>query len=393
MDSRRMLRAASLGSTELFMKQMVEFLAQHGYWVLFVSVLGRQACLPVPANLLLLAAGALAGLGKLNVAGIIVFAVAAFLLADTAWYGAGRTWGGRTLEFVCGAAADPCACVAKIANKFSRHGVRFLLVSKFIIGMDAVAAPMAGISRTGLRRFLVFDAMGAILWSSVYTALGYIFSDQLDHVAEYAAAMGKLAVLAGGAWLVALIILKPIRWYRFLRKFRLARITPEELRDKLSAGGRILVLDLQGGLSQGQGLPAIPGAVRIDSRQLSQYMKQYRGVDLATDREVILYCASPGESTSARVALALRQRGFEHVRPLAGGLQSWREHGFPVTTEVRVLAAPEHAVFVLREVLQYSRMNAARLLETSVANVDELLEGARERVGRTASAQQPITPE
>ena len=353
MDSRRILRAAFLGSTELFMKQMVEFLAQHGYWVLFVSVLGRQACLPVPANLLLVAAGALAGLGKLNLAGIIVFPVAAFLLADTAWYGAGRTWGGRTLEFVCGAAADPSACVGKIAGKFSRHGVRLLLVSKFIIGVDAVAAPMAGISGTGLRRFLVFDAIGAILWSSAYTALGYIFSDQLDHVAEYAAAAGKLAVLAGVSWLGALIILKPIRWYRFLHKFRLARITPEELRDKLNAGARILVLDLQGGLSQGQGLPAIPGAVRIDSRQLSQYMKQYRGVDLATDREVILYCASPGETTSARVALALRQRGFEHVRPLAGGLQSWREHGFPVTTDVRMLPAPEHEIFVLREVLQY----------------------------------------
>ena len=89
------------------MKQMVEFLARHGYWVLFVSVLGRQACLPVPANLLLLAAGALAGLGRLNLAGIITFAVAAFLLADTAWYAAGTRWGSRTLEFVCGAAADP----------------------------------------------------------------------------------------------------------------------------------------------------------------------------------------------------------------------------------------------------------------------------------------------
>src|ERR1700733_14041985 len=374
------------------MKQMVEFLAQHGYWVLFVSLLCRQACLPVPANLLLLAAGALAGLGKLNLGAILVFAVAAFLLADTAWYGAGRIWGGRTLEFVCGAAADPSACVGRIAGKFSRHGVRLLLVSKFIIGVDAVAAPMAGISRTGLPRFLVFDAMGAILWSSVYTALGYIFSDQLDHVAEYSAAMGKLMLLAGVAWLGALIILKPIRWYRFLHKFRLARITPGELRDKLSAGGRILVLDLQRGLSQDQGLPAIPGAVRIDSRQLSQYMKQYQGVDLATDREVILYCGSPGEAISARVALALRQRGFEHVRPLAGGLQSWREHGFPVTTDVRILPAPEHAVFVLREGLQYSQLNAARFLEISVANVDQLLQGAQKRMETAASGPQVSTP-
>jgi len=80
---------------------------------------------------------------------------------------------------------------------------------------------------------------------------------------------------------------------------------------------------------------------------------------------------------------------------LVWGALAWklREHGFPVTTDVRMLAAPEHAVFVLREVLQYSRMNAARLLETSVANVDQLLEGARKRIGRTASAQQAITPE
>src|ERR1700679_2083386 len=102
------------------MKQMVEFLAGHGYWLLFVSVLCRQACLPVPANLLLVAAGALARLGRLNFVFIIVFAVAACLRADTAWYLSGRRWGGRTLEFVCGATRDPSACVGRISARFSR---------------------------------------------------------------------------------------------------------------------------------------------------------------------------------------------------------------------------------------------------------------------------------
>jgi membrane protein DedA with SNARE-associated domain/rhodanese-related sulfurtransferase len=375
------------------MKHMVEVLAGHGYWLLFVSVLCRQACLPVPANLLLVAAGALAGLEKLNFAVIIVFAVAAFLLADTAWYLAGRRWGGRTLEFVCGATRDPSACVGRISARFSRHGVRLLLVSKFIIGVDAVAAPMSGISRTGIQRFLFFDALGAILWSSVYTALGYVFSNQLDHVAEYTAELGKVLALLGIAGVGAVIILRLIRWYRFLRKFRLARITPEELKEKLDTGARMLVLDLQGGLSQEQELVAIPGAVRIDPGLLRQYMKQYRNANLGTDREVVLYCASPGEARSARVALALRQRGFEHVRPLAGGLEAWRSRGFPITTDVRMLPAPEHAVYLLREVLQYSRSNAAQLLKTSAADIDRLLEHAMTRIGRTSLAPQVRTSE
>jgi membrane protein DedA with SNARE-associated domain len=201
------------------MKEMVEFLERHGYWLLFASVLGRQACLPVPASLLLLAAGALAGLGRLSFAGIIALSVIAFLLADLTWYGAGRRWGHRSLHFLCGAAQDPGSRAGKIAKTFSRHGVKSLLFSKFIIGLDAVAAPMSGISQISLSRFLVFDAVGAILWSSAYTTLGYAFHDRLDHVAAYAAEMGKLTVLAGAAVLGGLIVLTLVCWYRFLCEF------------------------------------------------------------------------------------------------------------------------------------------------------------------------------
>jgi 3-mercaptopyruvate sulfurtransferase SseA len=30
------------------------------------------------------------------------------------------------------------------------------------------------------------------------------------------------------------------------------------------------------------------------------------------------------------VALLLKRRGVERVRPLEGGLDAWREHGFPL---------------------------------------------------------------
>jgi len=45
----------------------------------------------------------------------------------------------------------------------------------------------------------------------------------------------------------------------------------------------------------------------------------------------VLYCSCPHEITSARVALLLKEKGVEHVRPLAGGLRAWMDLGYPVT--------------------------------------------------------------
>ena len=367
------------------MKETVDFLARHGYWLLFASILGRQACLPIPANLLLLAAGALVGLGRLSFVGVIVFSVPAFILADFAWYEAGRRWGSRTLRFICGAARDPASCKSKIAARFNRHGVRLLLFSKFIIGLDAVAAPMAGISQIDRVEFLAYDALGAILWSCAYAAVGYAFSNQLDYVATYSSKLGMLAVLAGIAGLGVFIIVKLTRWYRFLREFRLGQITPDQLRSKLIAGDDIVIVDLQGSAKQNQ--LAIPGSVRIDPSQLRRYGREYREADLGMKREVILYCSSPSEYTSARVALTLRRRGFELVRPLAGGLGAWVSRGFPVTANLEMLPSPDQTAYVLREILQCSWKNTAELFHQSDRDVDELLEGALERIRTTEASR------
>jgi membrane protein DedA with SNARE-associated domain/rhodanese-related sulfurtransferase len=363
------------------MTEMVQVLAKYGYWLLFVAVLGRQACLPVPANLLLVAAGALAGLGRLSAFNVVAFSVTAFLVADLAWYKAGQRWGSSTLHFIGGATRGQTARVDRITATFTRHGVKSLLVSKFIVGLDAVAAPMSGVCGISLSRFLIFDALGATLWACAYTALGYIFSDQLDHIAIYSAKIGVLAAWTVVAGMGALVIHRLVRLYRFFCEFRLARITPDQLKSKLVAGENILLLDLQGGEEHCQGLIGIPGSVRIDPRLLGRYKRQYRDVDLAMDCEVVLYCANQGERHSARVALALRRRGFEHVRPLAGGLQAWRDCGFPVTRDIQMLPSPEHGVYVLREILHYSPANSAQALKTSVANIVPLLERAQERIG------------
>jgi len=325
------------------MNETIHFLERHGYCLLAGAILGRQACLPIPANLFLVAAGALAHSGKLNLGAILGLSLITFVLADLGWYEAGRRWRERTLHFLGGLSRDPGSLVHRAGATFARHGVKTLLISKFVIGLDAVAAPLTGANRIGPMTFVLFDAVGALFWSTAYVVLGYAFSNQLDRVALHLARIGTLLALAVAAAIAVYMVKKLIRWERFVRQFRLARIAPEELNDKLNAGEDILLIDLQDQVRHSVPAMAIPGAVRINPHRL----EQYRDVEIAPSREVVLYCASPGEFTSARVALALQRRGIDHVHPLAGGLRGWRERGFPVTTVAGVpmisaaaLAAP-----------------------------------------------------
>ena len=75
----------------LSLKEAVEFLIKHGYSLLFGWVLVEQMGLPIPAIPLLIAAGALAGSGKMDLS----LAVSLALVAVMFWYSLGRHRGGH----------------------------------------------------------------------------------------------------------------------------------------------------------------------------------------------------------------------------------------------------------------------------------------------------------
>ena len=316
------------------MNFIAHLLLKHGYSVLFASVFARQMWLPVPAILFLIAAGALAGDGQMTLAVALGLAVSACLLADMVWYEAGRRWGDQILHFVYGLALDPDAAVRRSKEVFVQHGLRTLMLAKFIVGLDAATPPLAGLSGTNRLRFIAFDAIGAALWSGVYGGLGFVLGKDVDRAALYAWRVGELWVVVVFVLLTIYMGRKLIRWHRFSREFRMARITPEELKAKLDAGRKVMIVDLHGCRGTMRGHQSIPGAVCIDPYRLGQQNNFTRRTPISHDQEIVLYCSAPHELTSARVALQLRRWGFERVRPLAGGLEAWHERGFPITSVI-----------------------------------------------------------
>src|ERR1700726_2891149 len=242
------------------MHSVLEFLLHHGYAVLLAWVFAEQIGLPVPSLPILLAAGALAGGGRFNLAGSIFLSVLGCLVADSSWYALGRVRGIKVLQLLCKISLEPDSCVRRTEGLFAKQGARSLVFAKFVPGLGSVAPPLAGIFHMRPERFLLFDVLGALLWSSVYIGLGYAFSGQIERIAEHAFHLGSgLVILVIGA-LAAYIAYKFIARQRFLRELRIARITADELKQKIDAGEELVIVDLRHSLDFEADPHTIPGA-------------------------------------------------------------------------------------------------------------------------------------
>src|SRR6266850_8064380 len=314
------------------MNQPIEFLVRHGVALLFAAVFVEQIGIPLPAAPWLLAAGALAGTGRMNWFAALSAAAFGSVLADLIWFYLGRHGGHRVLSLLCRISLEPDSCVRRTQDLFTRYGMRGVVGAKFIPGLSTLAPPLAGSSGVSTPRFLFFDGLGALLYGGCFIVVGVLFSHQLERIIDALAGLGRsaLGLVAG---LAALYIgYKYFQRHRLLRELRMARITVDELHQKLEAGENPLILDLRPHAELDQDPSLIRGALHMTMDEVER-----RQQEIPRDRDIILYCSCPNEVSSARAALLLHRRGILRVRPLLGGIDAWRERNYPM--ELRAVGA------------------------------------------------------
>lgn len=267
------------------MQPTIDFVLKHGYTVLFAWVFAEQLGVPLPAIPILLAAGALAGAGHMSVAGGLLLALLAALLADLFWYQLGRRRGSQVLGFLCRISLEPDSCVRRTEGIFEKHGTRTLLVAKFIPGLNTAAPPLAGVIGMPLGRFLLFDGLGALIWAGGFGLLGYLFADQLEVVATRAATLGGYLLWLMAAALAGYIVWRWNERRKFLRQLVVSRITPDELKSRMDSGEPVSIIDLRHPLDFLPYPQTIGNALRLSPEDLEK-----RHAEIPRDREVILYC-------------------------------------------------------------------------------------------------------
>jgi membrane protein DedA with SNARE-associated domain len=267
------------------MEEVTRQLIEHGYLILFVWVLLDQAGLPLPSAPALLAAGALAGLGELSLAGVLLTAAVASLPGHILLYDIGRRRGGPVLGLACRISLEPDSCVRRTEELFVRHGARAIFFARFVPALETVAPALAGVFRMRFSRFLLFSLSGMAMWLLIFIGLGFLLDQQLVRVSQLLGRLGEGMFIILGGTFVAYLVAKYVRRQRFIRALQVARITPDELKRKLDAGDDIEIVDMRHALDFEAEPETIPGANFIP---LEEFGERYK--EIPHDREVVLYC-------------------------------------------------------------------------------------------------------
>jgi membrane protein DedA with SNARE-associated domain len=162
--------------------QMQPLLEHYGYLAVGGLVLLEDFGVPVPGETMLIAAAVFAGSGHMNIAVVILVAVAGAIIGDNIGFAIGH-FGGRPLVERFGRYIFLTPERLDRAQDFmNRHGGKVVTVARFVEGLRQANGLLAGIAGMHWAKFLVFNALGAVLWVGTWAGLGYLAGQNIVEI-------------------------------------------------------------------------------------------------------------------------------------------------------------------------------------------------------------------
>ncbi len=164
-------------------------IATFGYLGMFLTVFIETGLLVgffLPGDSLLLAAGIFAATpgAPIQIVPTILVFIAGSFLGDQLGYWVGRTLGPRVFNRPQSRFFDP-ENVTKAKAFFDKYGVLTIIVARFVPVVRAFAPTMAGVTKLNYAVFIGLSAVGAILWGSGVTLLGYFLGRLIPDLEKY----------------------------------------------------------------------------------------------------------------------------------------------------------------------------------------------------------------
>jgi membrane protein DedA with SNARE-associated domain len=166
-----------------------------GYPLLFVIVMSESSGVPVPGETALITSGVLASQGNLKIVPVIVLAAAGAIVGDNIGYVIGRK-GGRWILERPGRFRRQRREVLRVGEPFfERHGPKAVFFGRFLLGLRVWASWLAGATRMHWRSFVLWNALGGIIWATAIGLIAYYLGHSASNAIETFGIYGLIAVL------------------------------------------------------------------------------------------------------------------------------------------------------------------------------------------------------
>ena len=211
----------------------------------------------VPGELAMLAGGYIAYQGQAELGPMMVLAAFCAILGDSLGYQLGRRFGPSLKRTRLGRRVGEERW-ARAEHYLVERGGRAVFFGRFIGVMRALVPTLAGASHMPYRRFLLWSALGGILWAPSIVALGYLAGSSYRRVEHYAGQaglvlLGLIVTLGGVAALGRWVADHPDEFWAFVRR-QTARPLPARLLNRYRAQLQFLAGRLRPGRALGLAL-------------------------------------------------------------------------------------------------------------------------------------------
>lgn len=195
-----------------YLINLVERLGQWGYLVIFLGAMLESAAflgLIIPGESLVLVAGFLAAQGLLDLDVLITVVAIGAAVGDSIGYEMGRGMGRPALVEYGSRFGLTDGRIDKAETFFARHGSKAVFLGRFVGFARALIPFLAGSSRMAYRKFLPYNVLGAVLWASAVTLLGYFLGASWQTAERW---IGRASALIGAILVFALLLVWLWRW-------------------------------------------------------------------------------------------------------------------------------------------------------------------------------------
>jgi membrane protein DedA with SNARE-associated domain len=153
------------------------YIVAYGAAALFVVVYLESFGTPLPGETAIVTASLLAARSDLSLLHVFIAAFVAAVLGDSTGYLIGR-FGGRKLMRRFGSLVRLTPeRLRGIERQFVAKGPPLVVVARFFPVLRQLNGVVAGTMAMPWPQFLIYNALGALLWTSVWTFGPYFFAD------------------------------------------------------------------------------------------------------------------------------------------------------------------------------------------------------------------------